>query len=132
MIVADINDSVAAMLISYPMADTPNPHVPGMDDMLKPLIRLFSKAAGTWYLHGLATAPAFAGQGLGTRLMGMAEDLARRGEKNRISLVVVDTNLQAISFYDRRGYATTASEPIVKAGWDTTALNWLLMEKPLP
>ncbi|MCV2870304.1 GNAT family N-acetyltransferase [Defluviimonas sp. WL0002] len=130
-IVADAADKISAMLISYPMASSPNPHVPGMDDMLRPLMTLFQKAQGTWYLHGIATVPDFEGQGLASGLMHVAEDLGRSAGKSRISLLVIDTNLSAIRFYDRRGYATTATAPVVKKGWQTTAKDLLLMEKPL-
>lgn len=116
------------MLISYPMADSPNPHVPGMDGLLKPL---FGKARGTWYLHGIACAPEFSGIGLAGQLMHIVEGLVRSAGKSRISLLVIDTNEHAIQFYARRGYATTAKEPVIKNGWKTSAKNWLLMEKPL-
>ena len=130
-IVADRDGCVAAMLISYPMADSPNPHVPGMDDLLRPLMTLFGRAKGTWYLHGIACKPEFSGCGLATQLMHIAEDLGRSAGKSRISLLVVDTNLHAIQFYKRRGYVTTATEPVIKNGWKTSAKDWLLMEKPL-
>ncbi len=119
------------MLISYPMAESPNPHVPGMDEMLRPLMTLFSKAKGTWYLHGIATDPDYFGRGLATRLMDIAEHLGRSAGKPKISLLVIDTNPTAIRFYEKRGYATTAREAVVGKGWQTAAKNWLLMEKAL-
>lgn len=130
-IVADFDGRLGAMLISYPMAETPNPHVPGMDEMIKPLVRLFYKAKGTWYLHGIATYPEYSGRGLASRLMEVAEKLGKSAGKPRISLVVIDTNLHAITFYEKRGYSKTASEPIVRKGWETKAKEWILMEKSL-
>lgn len=130
-IVADIDGTIAAMMISYPMADAPNPHVPGMHDLLKPLVALFAQASGSWYLHGLATAPRFAGRGYASRLAETAESLGKAVGRPSISLVVVDNNQHAIGFYERRGYNTAATEPVVKCGWDTDAENWLLMTKPL-
>lgn len=130
-IVAELEGRVAAMLISYPMAEAPNPHVPGMDEMLKPMMTLFSKAAGTWYLHGIAAYPEFAGRGLGSRLIEVAERQGRLQGKPRTSLLVIDTNLAAIRLYERRGYVVTATQPVVKKGWQTPASDWLLMEKRL-
>ncbi len=128
-IVVDVEGRVGAMLISYPMADSPNPHVPGMDDILRPLMTLFSKAKGTWYLHGIASDPQFFGRGLASRLMDIAEHLGESAGKPKISLLVIDNNLPAIRFYKRRGYETTATEAVVREGWQTAAKNWLLMEK---
>ncbi|WP_167740484.1 GNAT family N-acetyltransferase [Parasedimentitalea huanghaiensis] len=130
-IVADVDGRIGAMLISYQMADSPNPHLPGMDDMLRPLLSLFSKAKGSWYLHGIATAPEFVGRGLASQLMDIAEYLGKSARRPNISLVVIDTNPTAIRFYEKRGYTTTAVEAVIRKNWKTYAKNWLLMEKAL-
>jgi len=130
-IVADISRTVAAMLICHPMADEPNPHVSGMDEVLLPLMALFQRAAGSWYVHGIATAPEFHGQGLRSRLMSIFEDLGRAVGKSSISLLVIDQNTSAIAFYEKRGYSATGSEPVIRKGWKTQAKNWILMEKTL-
>ncbi len=130
-IVAYIEGKIGAMLTSYPMADSPNPHAPGMDDVLRPLMTLFSKAKGIWCLHGIASDPEFFGRGLASRLMDTAEHLGKSSSKSKISLLVTATNLPAIRFYERRGYDTTATEAVVREGWQTAAKNRLLMEKAL-
>lgn len=130
-VVADLSGRIAAMLICYPMAEKPNPHVPGMDEMLLPLMTLFAQAAGSWYLHGIATDPAFAGQGLASRLMQTAEAWGRAEGRTRISLLVIDINTHAMAFYERRGYRVTGRAPVVRGCWQTEARDWLLMEHDL-
>ncbi|PHP67786.1 hypothetical protein CSC94_08905 [Zhengella mangrovi] len=71
------------------------------------------------------------GQGIASRLMHVAEDLGRLAGKSRISLLVINTNPTAIRFYERRGYDTTATEAVVRNGWETMAREWLLKEKAL-
>ena len=113
-IVADVDGTIGAMLISYPMADTPNPHVPGMDDMLRPLMTLFSKAKGTWYLHGIATVPELFGRGLASQLMDIAEHLGKSADRSKISLLVIDTNQPAIR--STKGEVMQPPQPNLSSG----------------
>ncbi len=48
------------------------------------------------------------GQGVGTRLMEAAIELARRGGAKRLWLVTTNDNLDALRFYQRRGWRLTA------------------------
>ncbi len=130
-IVADIDEQIAAMLVSFMIAEKPNPFVREIDEMLVPVTKLYSKAQGAWYVHGIATAPEFQGRGLSSKLMVLAEERAIKAGASEICLLVVDTNQNAIRFYEKRGYAVTASEPFVGCGADTEATQWLLMNKAL-
>ncbi len=119
------------MLVSFMIAEKPNPFVREIDEMLVPVTKLYSKAQGAWYVHGIATAPEFQGRGLSPKLMVLAEERAIKAGASEICLLVVDTNQNAIRFYEKRGYAVTASEPFVGCGADTEATQWLLMNKAL-
>ncbi|PSL21842.1 GNAT family N-acetyltransferase [Shimia abyssi] len=130
-VVADIEGQVAAMLVSFPIADKPNPCVQEPDAMLVPVTRLYARVPGIWYIHGIATAPAFQGRGLSSKLMTYAEAKARSANVEEICLLVVDTNLNAIQFYKNRGFDITASEDFVGCGANTAATQWLLMSKSL-
>ncbi len=130
-IVADIDNQIAAMLVSFEIEEKPNPFVQEIDEMLVPVTKLYAKVPGAWYVHGIATADGFQGRGLSSRLMLVAEDLAIENSIFDICLLVVDTNEYAIKFYEKRGYAITASEPFVGCGADTEATEWLLMTKSL-
>lgn len=130
-IVADVDGQIAAMLVSFPIANKPNPFVQEIDEMLAPVTKLYSKVPGVWYIHGIATSSEFQGHGLSSTLMVLAEERARAANIFEICLLVVDTNVNAIQFYRKRGYTVTASEPFVGCGADTEATQWLLMNKPL-
>ena len=130
-IVADVEGQIAAMLVSFVISKKPNPFVREVDEMLVPVTRLYSKVPGVWYIHGIATAPDFQGSGLSSKLMLLAEERAIAAGVFEICLLVVDTNQNAIGFYEKRGYTVTASEPFVGCGADTEATQWLLMNKSL-
>ncbi|WP_170765157.1 hypothetical protein [Ruegeria lacuscaerulensis] len=51
--------------------------MPGLDEMLRPLMALFSKAKGTWYLHGIATDPDYFGRGFSSQIQICVGDLER-------------------------------------------------------
>jgi ribosomal protein S18 acetylase RimI-like enzyme len=63
--------------------------------------------------------------------MTLAEQLARDAGRPEICLLVVNTNVNAIGFYQKRGYRTAASEVFVGCGAKIDATQWLLMRKPL-
>ena len=130
-IVADIDEQIVAMLVSFKIAEKPNPLVREIDEMLFPVTKLYSKAQGAWYVHGISTAAEFQGRGLSSKLMVLAEERAITAGAFEICLLVVDTNQNAIRFYEKRGYAVTASEPFVGCSADTEATQWLLMNKAL-
>lgn len=130
-IVADIGGKVAAMLVSFPISDKPNPFVQEIDEMLVPVTKLYFRVPGAWYIHGIATSPQFRGQGLSSKLMLIADDCAHAAGVSEICLLVVDTNLNAIRFYEKRGFAVSASEAFVGCGANTDAKHWLLMSKAL-
>ena len=67
----------AGCLIGYEIPDKPEPVPDDMPGMFVPLQELENLAPGTWYINVLAVRPQFRGQGLGTRLLGLAEETAR-------------------------------------------------------
>lgn len=62
-------------------------------------------------LQRLYVAPGHWGQGIGSRLMTRVIDLARAWAFQHIWLRVWQENLQAIDFYNRRGFVKVGSEP---------------------
>jgi ribosomal-protein-alanine acetyltransferase len=65
------------------------------------LTRRNSRAAR---LYSLAVAPALAGQGIGSRLLAVAEAAAQARDADEIRLEVRVDNLTAIRLYESRGY----------------------------
>jgi len=66
-------------------------------------IHVVSKKESYW-VDMLAVRPRYQGKGIGQRLMRVAERLARRNGKDRVSLFVNSGNQGGIRFYQRNGY----------------------------
>jgi putative acetyltransferase len=60
------------------------------------------------YIDGLYTDPEFAAQGIGSELLSLAENLM---EIRGIDVVRLDSSVNAVNFYLRRGYELTGDPP---------------------
>ena len=74
--------------------------------MFVPLQELENLAPGTWYVNVLAVLPAFRGAGLGTKLLGLADDTGRKLGKRGMSVIVSDASLIPEPAGSTRGSAT--------------------------
>jgi ribosomal protein S18 acetylase RimI-like enzyme len=88
-------------------------------------------APATWYINVLAVLPQFRGQGLGTKLMALANKTAEALGKRGISVIVSDANAGARRLYERCGYNVSAARPMVKEAWKNEGQNWVLLTKVL-
>lgn len=61
-------------------------------------------------IENVAVAPARHGQGLGTRLLAFADQVAREHGRGRVRLYTHETMTENIAFYPRRGYVETHRE----------------------
>lgn len=75
--------------------------------------------------------PEFRGQGLGTQMLGLIDQWAKRVGVTRLELTVMAHNLPAIALYARRGYAAegTRRQSLMVDG---TPVDELVMSKILP
>jgi len=131
--IAEIGDEIAAALIVYPLDDPYD--LSGLEDMpihAQPLVRLEAQAPGSWYVNVLATFGEFRGQGLGRKLLDIAEAKAREGNAQAMSIIVGDWNEGARALYQRAGYQTIASEPAILPPDFPHQGDWLLMVRRLP
>jgi len=119
----------AGCLIGYGIPDEPEPIPSNMPAMFVPLQELENLAPGTWYVNVLAVLPPFRGNGLGTRLLRRAEQIARTLGKRGLSVIVSDANTGARRLYERCGYRETATRPMVRNGWQTDGRAWILLIK---
>jgi ribosomal protein S18 acetylase RimI-like enzyme len=60
---------------------------------------------GTAQLFAIYLVPEAAGRGIGSVLLGRAEELMRAAGSARATLWVLETNARARAFYERRGWA---------------------------
>jgi ribosomal protein S18 acetylase RimI-like enzyme len=118
-------------LIGYEIAENPEPIPDDMPAMCVPLQELENFAPGTWYMNVLAVRPQFRSQGLGTKLLALAEEIAHELGKRGTSVIISDTNLGARRLYERLGYNEKARRLMVKDNWQNEGLSWVLLTKNL-
>ena len=129
-VIAEIGGKCAACLIGYPQPDEPEPiDYETMPPMFVPLQELENLAPGTWYVNVLAAFPEYRSLGFGTRLLGIAEDIARANHKTGLSIIVSDANHGARRLYLRCGYREAGERRKVKDGWQTEGRSWVLLTK---
>ena len=121
----------AGCLIGYEIPDVPEPITADMPAMFVPLQELENLAPATWYVNVLAVLPQFRGLGLGTQLLGFADEIGRTLGKRGMSIIVSDSNAGARRLYQRCGYREIAMRPMVKEGWRSEGGNWVLLTKGL-
>ncbi len=125
-------DEIAACLIGYPIAaDAPASDYSKMPPMFVPLQQLEDLAPDTWYVNVLATYPAYRRKGFGRKLLETAENFAVDLGKRGLSLIVIDTNIEARKLYEHQGYREQATRPMVKEQWQHPGLNLVLLVKEL-
>ena len=132
IVVVDEGAGVLAALTGYAIPAEPEPVPEDMPALFRPLQELENLAPATWYVHVLAADPEARGRGHGTRLLAVAEALARAAGLAGMSIVVADDNAGARRLYARHGYHETARRPCVRDGWETASREWVLMTKSLP
>ena len=129
-IVAEVDGNIAGALLGYPVATEPEAvDAASTPPMFVPLLELENLAAGTWYVNAVATFPAVRGLGVGSRLMERAEQQASALGLRGTSLIVSDANRDARRLYERLGYESVASRPMVREQWRNEGENWVLMIK---
>ena len=131
-VVVEAARKVAGCLIGYPLPDRPEPiDHNDMPAMFVPLQELENLAPGTWYVNVVATYPEFRGQGHGTRLLSIAENMAADVSAHGLSIIVSDSNAGALRLYERCGYRHVAKRPMVKEDWDGAGENFVLLVKTI-
>ena len=130
--VAEHDGTITGMLLGYRLDDPYD--VSALDDcpdVVRPLLELESMAPGSWYINAIATVPAARGQGIGSRLMQHAEELAERSGSSTLSLIVARDNVGAVRLYERLGYQPVALRPIIDFPGCHHSGNWMLMTRDL-
>lgn len=131
IVVIDHGAGAVAELTGYAIGPTPEMIGPDTPALFRPLLELENEALESWYINVLACYPGQRGQGLGTLLLGVAEQIARDRGLTRMSVIVADDNTGARRLYERRGYHQIARRPCQREDWDTPTREWLLLLKQL-
>jgi len=130
-VVVEAEGRVAAALVGYPLADTPEPMPANLPPIVVPLVELESLAPATWYVNVLASYPEQRGRGWGTALLGLAEQFGRATAKRGMSIIVADSNTGARRLYERCGYREIGRRAMVKNGWQHPGTDFVLLTKLL-
>ncbi len=131
-VLSEQDGRVASVLIGYALPDQPETiDYTSMPAMFVPLLELENLVTGTWYVNVLATYPQFRRQGHGTRLLTLAERIAKDSGRSGLSIIVSDANQGARRLYEACGYGFVDQRPLVKDDWENPGKNWVLLKKSL-
>jgi ribosomal protein S18 acetylase RimI-like enzyme len=130
--VSTTSGAITGMVLGYQLSDPydaePQEKIPAV---IQPLVELEALSPGSWYINGIATDPSCRGQGLGSRLMALAEQLACEAQAHSVSLIVADENIQARKLYAKLQYQVIARRTVVQFPGCPHKGDWLLMRKDL-
>jgi len=106
--VVESDGNVVGMLVAFPM------HVDPMEEETDPVLAPYSRLEehNSYYICGMALFPEYRGRGMGTRLLALAEEYARKQGYGKISLIVFEQNSGAFRLYVRAGYREVGREPV--------------------
>lgn len=111
-LIAEGNSHPKGMVLSYAIDEAPTDDPDDLPAPIAPFVALEKLSVGTWFVNALAVYDSAQNQGIGTGLMTAAEDLARAGGRNEMSIQVYSQNTGAVRLYNRLGYARIASERV--------------------
>jgi ribosomal protein S18 acetylase RimI-like enzyme len=96
---------------------------------LAPLVALETRLIGYWSILGVAVYGEFRGKGLAAKLIHHADEVARNVGAKGLCLVVEDTNLPAISVYEKLGFATAERLPWIAYGGRSGPREWMMLKR---
>lgn len=102
------DSDVVGMLVAFPIHV--DPEYLETDPVLRPYSML--EEDNSFYICGMALAPACRGQGVGTQLLRLAEENARDAGYGKLSLIVFEQNEGAHRLYRRHGFREVRREPV--------------------
>lgn len=130
--VAEVDGEVVAALVDYRLE---HPYETGdlleLPEVVRPLVVLESKAPGSWYINVVAAFPEFRGQGIGARLLTLAEGRGRAQGATSASMIVARENEGAVRLYARSGYKEIDGAPAVPYPGCAHGGDWVLMIKTI-
>lgn len=105
----EIDGEIVGMLVAFPMHVEPS-GAGESDPVLAPYSKL--EEDDSYYICGMALFPEHRGLGIGSGLLALAEEQARRKGLEKLSLLVFEQNDGAKRLYDRAGYREVDRAPV--------------------
>ncbi|MBX2876249.1 MAG: GNAT family N-acetyltransferase [Saprospiraceae bacterium] len=83
------------------------------------------------YIHRIYLLSEFAGQGIGSLLMGKAEELARLSASNYLWLEVMQSSINSIAFYQKKGFEIVSLSyfDILPMKTEALAEMWIMQKR---
>lgn len=110
-VVVTHDKKIIGMLIAFPMEIESGFNDLEEDPVLVPYNKL--EEANSYYIWEMALVPEYRNQGIGRKLLALAEDKAKEMSYEKLSLIVFEQNEGALSLYERHGFEEVAREPVV-------------------
>jgi len=118
-VVAEIDDEVAGILISFPGEDRERERngwkrLVGENGGGCPIMKPFREldVPGSYFINSVSLLPQYRGEGLGTRLMELARERAANRGFKKLSLLAFEENRPSLRLYQRLGYRVVDSMPL--------------------
>lgn len=127
---AEADGEIAGMLLGYRKGDVRAAVPANIWAPMRPIEELEAEANGLWFISMVGVHKPWRGKGVGSVLLDHAEQQAQVTQARGQALIVEDANAGARRLYESRGFAVTASRPMVPfPGATQHGTDWLLMVK---
>lgn len=133
-ILAEREGETVGMLLGYvPPAIRPETAAQpqAMPSVLRPFVALEARAAGSFYIAGLAVRQEHRGNGIGSKLLYKSRQRAIEAGTARITVAVFDQNEGALRLYQRHGFRILDRQPAVQHACHPYTGELLLMVQNL-
>jgi len=128
--VAEVDGAVAGMMLAYRLPDKVfEESIDDYPEFLRPVIELEQCVPGSFYINMLATYPKYRNMSIGTRLMGIVDDLADQAGCELISVQVFEQNVRAVRLYRRMGYNPVETRSVVEHPCHPYTTNIILLTR---
>ena len=111
--IAEIDGHTVGIINGVPVGDKYDAGELNEDPVFHPFLEL--EMPNSWCLQILSVSPKARKLGIGSRLISLAEEEARRHAKTKVSLTVQEENTAAHRLYLKTGFVETDRKPLVGA-----------------
>ncbi|MEM7301946.1 MAG: GNAT family N-acetyltransferase [Pseudomonadota bacterium] len=129
--IAEINGETAGFATGYLLTDFDPPKAMIEDKVTGPLMDLFAKSIGCWFVDSLATYSHHRRNGVARALMVDQIARARQSGVSQIRLVAEDGNSAGSALYQNLGFEEIETRPFTRFNSTSQSTVWRLMSRPV-
>jgi ribosomal protein S18 acetylase RimI-like enzyme len=128
--VAVIDGKTVAMMLAYRLPEAKDAEdLNELPELIRPLVELEQCVPGTYYINMVATFPEHRNMGIGSKLMFVVDQLAKKTGCDILSVEVFEQNAGALRLYQRQGFEIIESRPVVPHSCYPYDTNILLLTR---